>query len=271
MISEISLRHPRRGGASRRAAAPRVVQAALAALLLAAMPGAGSANAARGEPESAMADFSLGVRVGLCIAQHTGSEERDSDYDVDSEWRTGSAAGLFVYWPITPRFGLQQELLYSQKGSHQTIGVEILEIPTVLDVTYEMDYIEIPVLMRFTWFSSGRTSFYSLMGTAFSLKISDRYVLEGELDDGQQVVPIHADSDMSEVDMFDYSFVYGLGYEFAFDAVHFLVEYRFTAGWNTLSMPTYAYIPFDDEEILIENEPVPLKNQSHSVSLGIRF
>jgi hypothetical protein len=51
-----------------------------------------------------------------------------------------------------------------------------------------------------------------------------------------------------------------------------LLEHRFTIGWNTLYMPTYAYVPFgENEEILIENEPVPLRNQNHLLLMGIHF
>jgi len=219
----------------------------------------------------ALSAFSAGLKLGPVFAQHTGTEERDSDYTVASDWRTGLSGGVFVYWPVTERFGLQQEVLFSQKGSRQEIGVEILELPTTLDVTYEMDYIEIPILMRFTWLDTRWADVYSLMGTALSLKINDRYVLEGVLDDGEQVVPISAEADMSEVDMFDYSFVYGLGCELEAWQRTLVFEYRFTTGWNQLMMPTYAYVPFGDEEILIENDPVPLKNQTHSLMFGICF
>jgi hypothetical protein len=88
---------------------------------------------------------------------------------------------------------------------------------------------------------------------------------------GEQVVPLTADSDMSEVEMFDYSFVYGAGVDFSVRGMQLLLEYRFAIGWNSLAMPTYAYVPFGDEEILIENEPVPLKNQNHLLLIGITF
>ncbi len=219
----------------------------------------------------ALPEISFGLKGALALSQHSGIEERDSEYDVSSSWRTGFAASAFLYVPITPRFGIQQEVMYVQKGSHQEIGVEILEVPTVLSVTYDLDYIEIPVLLRFTWHESRRWTLYSLSGTALSVKLDDRYVLKGELDDGEQVVPLRADSDMSEVDIFDYSFVYGVGLETPAFGHSLVIEYRFTIGWNTLMMPTYAYVPFGDETLLIENEPVPLKNQSHAVMLGIAF
>ncbi|MBN2565900.1 MAG: PorT family protein [Candidatus Eisenbacteria bacterium] len=217
-------------------------------------------------------EVSIGVRAGINFAQHAGTEERDSEYEVASAWRPGFTGGLLVYWPITPRFGLQQEVVYTQKGSSQTIDVEILDVPTSLDVTYEMDYIELPILMRFDSVRWRSGSVYSLTGTALSLKISDHYRLEGTLSDAEQVVPLTADAGMSEVDMFDFSFVYGLGYERSVRGYHLMFEYRFTMGWNTLHMPTYAHVPFgEDDEVLIENEPVPLKNQSHCITLGIRF
>jgi len=222
-------------------------------------------------PEMGWAAVSFGLKGGLSLSQHSGIEERGSEYSVSSSWRTGFAAGAFLYLPITSRFGIQQEVFYTQKGSSQDISVDILEIPTVLHVTYDMDYIEIPVLFRFDWYRSVGGAVYSLAGTALSFKVHDRYTLDGVIDDGSQQVTLSADSDMSEVEMFDYSFVYGTGAEFSFLGQRLLLEYRFAIGWNSLLMPTYAYVPFEDEEILVENEPVPLKNQNHLVLLGITF
>lgn len=216
-------------------------------------------------------EFSFGFRSGLSLSQHTGIKERDSEYTVASHWQTGLTAGAFLFLPVTSRFGIQQEVLYVQKGSQQDISVDILDIPTVLYVTYDMDYVEIPVLMKLAWWQGKNASFYSLAGTALSLKVKDRYTLKGEVDDGDQVVPLRADSDMSEVDMFDYSFMYGMGFETTLWKRRILIEHRFSIGWNTLSMPTYTYVPVGDEQILIDNDPVPLKNQTHLIMVGISF
>lgn len=215
--------------------------------------------------------FSFGIKGGFSFSQHTGTEERDAEYNVSSSWRTGSAAGVFIYVPVTSRFGIQQEVLFVQKGSKQRIGLEILDIPTELDVTYKMDYIEIPVLFRFSWLKRENFVVYGVSGTALSLKIRDSYKLVGEIDDGSQKVPLRADSDMSEVDMFDYSFAYGLGAEFAIWNRKLFIEHRFVIGWNALAMPTYTYVPFGDEKLLIDNEPVSLKNQAHLVLVGMAF
>jgi hypothetical protein len=241
-----------------------------------AAPAEATVPAARAESgnvqkETGLAALSVGIKGGVGFAQHQGVEEREPEYTVASEWRTGFAGGVFLYFPVTSRFGMQQEVMYVQKGSRQAIGVDIVDVPTVLDVSYEMDYLEIPVLTRFTLIRSNAVDLYSLAGFAFGLKVSDRYSLAGEVDDGEQTVPIAADADMSEVDIFDFSFVYGLGLEFPVRDHHLLLEYRFTLGLDRLPLPTYAYIPFEDEQLLIDNEPVPLRNQHHAILAGIRF
>jgi hypothetical protein len=104
-----------------------------------------------------------------------------------------------------------------------------------------------------------------------SLKTRGRYVLSGVLTDGEQYIPLSADADLREVDIFDFLFVYGGGYEREVGGTRVMIEYRFTMSWHDLHMPTYANVPFEDEELLIENEPVPLKNQTYSITLGIRF
>jgi hypothetical protein len=247
--------------------------------LLAVAPGTVAAADAQVDAQQAdgsgqdlgFAPFSFGFKGGISLAQHVGTEERDADYTVSSTWRKGLGVGAFLAFHVTSRFSVQQEVLYIQKGSRQDIGVTILEIPTVLHVEYDMDYIEIPVLMRLAWMRWERGELYGLAGTAMSLKVRDRYRLSGEVTDGEETVPVSADSDMSEVDMFDFSLAYGFGMEFPLFGQRSFIEYRFTMGWNTLAMPTYAYVPFGDEEILIENEPVPLKNQNHAIMFGMAF
>ena len=194
------------------------------------------------------------------------------EYTVSSHMRRDIAGGVFLILPVTERLSLQQEVLYVSKGSRQDIGVAIFDIPTTLTVSYDMNYLEIPVLLRYSWLQDRDVSLYSLAGFAFALKLQDRYTLSGEVDDGEQQVPLHADSDMSEVDLFDFAFTYGIGFEIPAGGGHWILEYRFDLSLEALPLPTYAYVPFGEEEdVLVENDPVPLRNQSHMVMVGFRF
>jgi hypothetical protein len=243
---------------------------ALLACLLAAHASETSAGSSNSD-DLGFPAISWGFKAGLSLAQNSGILERDSEFEVSSAYRKGFAGGLFLYMPITERFGMQQEVLYIQKGSRPDITIDILDIPTVLHVSYDMDYIQIPVLCVYQWYRRGGRGLYTFAGAALAFKVHDRYQLEGEIDDGVEQVPLYADSDMSEVEMFDYSFIFGVGFDFRISGVELLLEYRFDISWNELEMPTYAYVPFEDEELLIENEPVPLKNQAHLILLGVAF
>ncbi len=228
--------------------------------------------AAANEPDTGgFTRISLGLKGGLALAQHQGVKIHDMEYTVGSSMRRGMAAGMFLTLPVTCRFALQQEFLYVQKGSSQEIGVEIFDIPTLLDVSYDMDYIEIPVLLKYHWLIERSVDVYSLAGFAFALKIHDHYRLSGTVDDGTEAIPLRADSDMSEVDLFDFVFTYGLGLEVPVDGLRLLLEYRFDLSLQTLPLPTFAYVPFGDEEVRVDNEPVPLRNQCHMLLLGIGF
>ncbi len=141
-----------------------------------------------GERPDPSASFSYGFKGGVSFAQHVGIEERNSEYTVNSRWRTGFTAGAFLYVPVTSRFGIQQEVMYVQKGSRQEIGVEILDIPAVLDVTYDMDYIEIPVFMKFALVQRDKFAIHSVAGTALSLMVRDHYSLAGVVE--QAMIPI---------------------------------------------------------------------------------
>jgi hypothetical protein len=54
-------------------------------------------------------------------------------------------------------------------------------------------------------------------------------------------------------------------------AGNLLLEYRFDLSLDTLPLPTYANVPFGDETVVVENEPVPLRNQCHMILMGVRF
>lgn len=223
------------------------------------------------DDDGGFTQLSWGIKGGLSLAQHQGTTPRDMEYTVSSTMRRGVAAGVFLVLPVTSRFSLQQEILYVQKGSRQNIGVDVFDIPSVMHVTYDMDYIEIPLLLRYHWLIDRGVDIYTLGGFAFALKVNDRYQLSGEVDDGNESIPIRADSDMSEVDLFDFIFTYGVGLEFQVGNNRLLLEYRFDLSVEALPLPTYAYVPFGDEELLVDNEPVPLRNQAHMIMVGIRF
>ena len=79
----------------------------------------------------------FGFKAGYSMALQYGISPADDTYTVETGNRNGFAGGVFLYIPINGSAGLQQELMYAQKGSKQdfffdvrmTVGWNTLQMP----------------------------------------------------------------------------------------------------------------------------------------------
>jgi len=223
-------------------------------------------------PAMAQLGISYGPKVGMNIAMHYGTKADAEDYKVRTGIRAGFNAGAYLDMEIIPQLSLGYEVLYSQKGSREDITIMGMEIngvwedlvkPATMDVKYYLDYIEVPILLKVKVIDKPRWSMQAITGTAMGLKVDGFYDLKGTVyfpdGDSYTEIPITEQSRLEEVNMFDYSFVYGGNVEFK-GRIPFFAEYRFTLGWDYISLPTYQFF-----------EPVQLRNQTYSLVFGTRF
>lgn len=210
--------------------------------------------------------------LGFNLAQHYGTKTDDLDYGVKTGLRSGIAAGAYLDLEVLPNLALGYELLYSMKGSHETITIKRMELdgemqnltkPAVMKVDYLLDYLEVPVLLKIKVWGGNHFSATAITGTAMAIKLEGKHKLRGKvyLPDGDDTteLDITDDGDLSEVNMFDFSFVYGGSVDFN-TKIPLSLQYRFTLGWDYLALPTYELF-----------EPVELRNQTWSIFLNTRF
>ncbi len=198
----------------------------------------------------------FGVRAGYSMATQYGILVPDIPYSVDVHYRHGLAGGLLIYYPITDSFGMQQEFLYVQKGSREDIALKDRPINTHTE--YDLNYFEIPIVMRYAFVKVKNCTIYGSSGFALSILLNGEYRLSGTID--FEGVPLRF-SDTNKIrglDIFDYGFLYGAGVECKLFGKLCFFEYRFTIGWNTLMMPTAE-----------GEEPAPLRNQDYLFTLGL--
>ena len=209
-----------------------------------------------------------GFKSGLNISQHYGTKVQDMNYSVHSGMVTGNISGVYLDLNICKNLALSYELLYSMKGSTQEVVIKTLEgealiRPAVMNVEYRIDYIEVPVLLKIDVISKSKWKLKAITGSAMSLKVDGKHILNGKIyfpeGDGYTVFDVHEQSKLAYLNGFDYSFVYGGSIEYSSRYDMFL-EYRFTLGWDYLSLPTYS-----------DFEPVELRNQTYSLMAGLRF
>ena len=89
------------------------------------------------------------MKAGYSLGTQYGTLPPNLPYEVDSEARHGFTGDILLYFPITDAFGVQQEFLYTNKGSGQNITMTQPPISTSTD--YKITYFELPILFRYTF------------------------------------------------------------------------------------------------------------------------
>lgn len=194
----------------------------------------------------------FGVKFGLAITNHWSSKEKGNGYDVESSTKTGFAAGVSVNYELSNIFKLQPELLYVNKGSEQTVTVPGFPYGDI-NVTYKLDYVEIPVLLKTYPFRMKKLEPYSAIGPYFSFLVNDKYEFEN------QFLP-NFEKDIEDIKDTDFGMVFGTGVDFSPGFQKFSFEYRYTMGFIDLKLPTGPGFP-----------EIELRNNCHSFLLSIFY
>lgn len=222
---------------------------------------------------SAQAPSSWGLKAGMNVSQHYGTKGDEGDFEVKTGLRSGFIGGAHLDFAASDILDLGFEALYSMKGSYQSITIRFLEMdgvleelekPATMKVKYFLDYVEIPVLLKLKIMNKPFAGMSVITGTAMSLKLKGYHDLDGTVyfpdgEGGFDPIHIQESSDLKNVNMFDYSFIYGGALHFN-SRIPISLEYRFTLGWDYLSLPTYQLF-----------DPVQLRNQTWSLMLSSTF
>lgn len=221
----------------------------------------------------------FGIKGGYNIATQYGITPPDLTYDVNSKALNGFSGGIMLLFPITTSFAVQQEFIYSNKGSVQNISMTLPpEMGNTLVNTsteYQINYFEMPIVFRYTFARIGNVGIYGCSGFALSMLLNGEYTLNVNTNtptftttDGINFEPgpdvttaQQSTQDIEGLDEFDYSFIYGLGAHFKLFKQNLFIDYRQVIGWNTLQMPVAPG----------ETDTAPLRNQSYTISLGMYF
>jgi hypothetical protein len=137
-------------------------------------------------------------------------------------------------------FAIQPELLYAQKGATLNLSAE----GETATGSFEINYVEIPVLAALTFAPRGNVRPFVFGGPAFGIKVGARAEVVDEELEG-------FDESLKDIDV---GVVVGAGAELS----RFILEARYNFGLSELN---------DDPE---PGEPV-IKNRAFSVLVGVRF
>lgn len=176
----------------------------------------------------------FGVKAGVNFAKLTGDDVEDAD------GRTGFHIGGVVEIPVSEKFSVQPELVYSQQGLQTEYDFEGINV----EEKWKLDYINIPVMAKF-YVAEG---FAIEAGPQFGFKASAKYEAEGG---GESV-----EEDLDDVAGFDLSLGAGVSYKLA-NGLFFQGRYMF--GLSNVD---------DSDESGFEDD---LTNSVLSLSVGFMF
>lgn len=138
---------------------------------------------AQDEPSKG-SDITFGLKGGLNFALITGDDTDNFD------GKFGFHIGGVVEFPISEKFSIQPELLYSSQGDKES--------SEGMDIKYNLDYLNLPVMAKY-YFSEG-----------FSLEVGPQigFLLSGEVKGGG--VSIDIKDLLKDI---DFGLGFGLGYK----------------------------------------------------------
>ncbi len=150
-----------------------------------------------------------GIKSGVNIANFTNS-------DFDTQNRVAFSFGVYGNVDIrqTP-LSVQPELLYTQRGSRSTWQSGDI----VRRGTLSLDYIEVPLLLKYTGNITHQTEWYLLTGPSFA------YLLRSEFSS----IDIEHSTNSTDIGL-----VGGLGMDLPFVSQRLSIEARYTQGFTRI-------------------------------------
>lgn len=166
--------------------------------------------------ETAAKKMSFAIKGGISLGNLTGDSLKSEFDQATKKTRFGIGGGVAFGYAIAPNFTIQPELLYVQKGAkfEESAG----------KVTMKTDFLEIPLLLKFTPEMKGSKIAPTIFAGPFiGLKMTGKIKAEGFADAAENVEVDIKDS-LKSTD-FGITFGGGFGYKMSSGELFFDVRY----------------------------------------------
>lgn len=209
----------------------------------------------------ASARIGYGVKGGLSFATFSGADSKG--YNT----QTGFVGGAYLKLNIARNLAIQPEVLFSQKGSSGSVRT----LSTTIKRDFKIDYIEIPLLLRYTIATEGTATPFVYAGPSIGFITKAKVTFEA-LGESSTL-------NMANEKTSDFCVVFGGGVELDAGSMDVFIDARFSVG---TSAPFEDVEPFDESDVFVNGLDFPmaweddgkafeLKNSVISVMVGIAF
>jgi opacity protein-like surface antigen len=188
-------------------------------------------------PVAAQTKWSGGIKGGVSLAK-IGGDTGFSDSFTDGvdvidlfgdvgDTRTGFIGGGFVTADVNEKFGFRVELLYAQKGGAGTLNVNLNGVPAgTADLTFKLDYFEVPVLLVGTIPTQGSTKLSVFGGPTIAFNTGSKLKFDVQGQANEQDIG-------DTVESTDFGLALGAGVSFPASArARIVIDGRYTLGFS---------------------------------------
>ncbi len=194
----------------------------------------------------------FGFQGGLTLTDHWSTKEKSGDFTVESTMKDGFSAGIFAAARFSGLFSLEADLLYVKKGSNQTITVPGFPFGPI-KVTYALDYLEIPLLLRTHPFPKAKTQLSLAAGPYIAFLVGKKYTY-------RIAVVGSKEEEIQGLKSTDFGVAFGTGVVIPAKIGGLKIDYRYTMGFTDLKLPTGPGFP-----------EIELRNYGHYLMFGLLF
>jgi len=230
-------------------------------------------------PVGAGTKIELGPKLGLNFATMTGEEFEPSSPNASTSFNyiPGGIVGGFVTIRWDGRWAIQPEVLFSQKGTEWEDVTVRNDTTSTRTTQIEVDYVEIPVLVKFTIPRTGRFEPFFYAGPAIAFKTVSSLQYEAIVD--------RAGTKISHYDNYS-SCIYnaksviiegtiGIGVDWKLGSNRLTVEGRYTRSYKAVfeDVDDFDAIPEDDTFVARypSGEAYELNHSVFSIIVGFGF
>ncbi|MBN2070031.1 MAG: PorT family protein [Candidatus Krumholzibacteriota bacterium] len=211
--------------------------------------------------------ISFGVKGGMAVAGITDVPKfLDEDINWKGKARTGMAGGVYMKYPVAGSFIFQPELLFVMKG----FKAEYEEEEGTIDMEGKFNYIEIPLIARFSIPLEGAFRPWFCFGPSIGFNMSDKVDMKIHGTGYRFNINVDADKAMNKT---DFSIVLGGGFEYDIGSTALTFDIRYEHGLTKLiggGDVTYEVVEWEDE-MTEEIDEQKGKNKAFILMVGMAF
>jgi outer membrane protein W len=171
---------------------------------------------------AAAGKMSYGAKVGMTLFNIT---QTPAEWEQEQLFKAGFTGGVFMNYALNENFSIQPELLYTQKGVKGSL--DLWEEIIVVDLKASFDYIELPLLAKYTFVPEKKFRPFVYGGPAFAYTLGSELTLSA--------FGFSADVDFSDLThVTDFLFIAGAGFDYPLGRGALLFDVRFQYGFTNV-------------------------------------